>query len=194
MVTPDGLHAGCCLNHGAGAGRDPRMRRENEPPLSAGRLILVEGTSDRIALETLARRRGLDRPAIVVLGGAHAVGNHARRAPRGVELVGLCDAREERVFRRAVARVHVCNPDLEGELIRALGPERVLRLIDAEGERASFRTLQRQPAQRRRPLEAQLLRFLAGRAGNKERYARLLVEALDLDRAPAALDAALGRR
>jgi hypothetical protein len=51
-----------------------------------------------------------------------------------------------------------------------------------------------QPAQRRRPLEAQLLRFLGGRVGNKERYARLVVEALDLDRAPAALDAALGRR
>ncbi len=167
------------------------MRRQTELPVSVGRLILVEGTSDRIALETLARRRGLDRPAIVVLGGAHAVGNHARRAPPGVELVGLCDAREERVFRRALTRVHVCNPDLEGELIRALGPERVLRIIDAEGERASFGTLQRQPAQRPRPLEAQLLRFLAGRAGNKERYARLLVEALELDRAPAALDAAL---
>ena len=194
MVTPDGLHAGCCLNHGAGDGRDASMGRETEPPLPAHRLILVEGTSDRVALETLARRRGLDCPAIVVLGGAHAVANHARRMPGGVELVALCDAREERVFRRAVARVHVCNPDLEGELIRALGPERVLRIIDAEGELASFRTLQRQPAQRRRPLEAQLLRFLAGRAGNKERYARLLVEALDLDRAPAALDATLGRR
>lgn len=164
-----------------------------EPTLSAGRLILVEGTSDRIALETLARRRGLDRPAIVVLGGAHAVGNHALRAPPSVELVGLCDANEEPVFRRAVARVHVCNPDLEGELIRALGPERVLQIIDGEGELASFRTLQRQPAQRPRPLEAQLRRFLSGRAGNKDRYARLLVAALDLDRAPAALDAALGR-
>lgn len=170
------------------------MRCETEPTLSAGRLILVEGPSDRIALETLARRRGLDRPAIVVLGGAHAVGHRARRTPRSVELVGLCDAAEERVFRRAVARVHVCDPDLEGELIRALGPERALRIVDAEGELASFRTLQRQPAQRQRPLEAQLLRFLAGRAGNKERYARLLVEALDLDRAPAALDAALGWR
>jgi len=177
-----------------GAGLDPTIRREPDPPLSAGGLVLVEGTSDLIALETLARRRGVDRPTIVVLGGARAVGNHARRAPRNVELVGLCDAREERVFRRAVALVHVCNPDLEGELIRALGPERVLRIIDAEGELASFRTLQRQPAQRGRPLEAQLLRFLAGRAGNKERYARLLVEALDLDRAPAALDAALGCR
>src|SRR5690242_19026937 len=121
------------------------MHRETGAPLSAGRLILVEGSSDRTALETLARRRGLDRPSIVVLGGAHAVGNHARRAPRSVELVGLCDAGEERVFRRALARVHVCDPDLEGELIRALGPERVVRIIEAEGELASFRTLQVQP-------------------------------------------------
>ena len=168
------------------------MPRETEPPLSAGRLILVEGTSDRTALETLARRRGLASPEIVVLGGAHAVARHARRAPRGVELVGLCDAGEERVFRSALARVHVCDPDLESELIRALGPERVLAILDAEGELSSFHTLQRQPAQRRRPVEAQLVRFLAGRAGNKERYARLMVEALDLERAPAALDAALG--
>jgi hypothetical protein len=45
------------------------MRREPEPPFFTGRLILVEGASDRVALETLARRRGLDCPAIVVLGG-----------------------------------------------------------------------------------------------------------------------------
>jgi hypothetical protein len=160
---------------------------------SPRRLILVEGASDRVALEALALRRGLGRPDIVVLGGAHAVGSFARRAPRGVELVGLCDAGEEPVFRRALARVHVCDPDLEGELIRALGPERVVAIIEAAGELASFRMLRRQPAQRPRPLEAQLVRFLAGRAGNKERYARLLVEALDLDRAPAALDAAIGR-
>jgi hypothetical protein len=168
-----------------------RAMREPGPRSPADRLILVEGASDRVALETLARRRRLDPPAVVVLGGAHAVAARAREALEGVELVGLCDAREERVFRRSVARVHVCDPDLEGELIRALGPERVLRVVEAEGELASFRTLQRQPAQRRRPLEAQLVRFLAGRAGNKERYARLLVEALELDRVPAALDAAL---
>ena len=93
-----------------------------------------------------------------------------------------------------MAQVHVCTPDLEGELIRALGLERVQQIIDSEGELTSFRRLQRQPALRRRALEAQLGRFLAGRAGNKERYARLLVEALDLERVPAALDAVLARR
>ena len=162
------------------------------PSLPTRRTILVEGASDRVALETLARRRGLEPPSIVVLGGVHAVRNHASRAPAGVELVGLCDAGEAAVFRRALARVHVCDPDLEGELIRALGPERVVGIIEGEGELASFRTLQRQPAQRTRTLEAQLVRFLGGRSGNKERYARLLVEALDLDRVPAVLDAVIG--
>lgn len=129
-----------------------------------------------------------------MLGGAHAIRRFVDQAPLDVERVALCDAREEPVFRRAVAQVHVCTPDLEGELIRALGLERVLRIIESEGELGSFRKLQRQPALRRRALEAQLGRFLAGRAGNKERYARLLVEALDLERVPAALDAVLARR
>ncbi len=128
-----------------------------------------------------------------MLGGAHAIRRFAGQAPRDAELVALCDAREEPTFRRVVAQVHVCTPDLEGELIRALGLERVQRIIESEGELASFRTLQRQPALRRRALEAQLGRFLAGRAGNKERYARLLVEALDLERVPAPLDAVLAR-
>ena len=161
--------------------------------MASSRLILVEGTSDRVALETLARRRGLERPEIVVLGGAHAVGNYVLRAPRDAALAGLCDAREESIFRRFLSLVHVCAPDLEGELIRALGHERVQQVIDAEGQLASFRTLQRQPAQREQPLEAQLSRFLGGRSGNKERYARLFVEALDLGHVPAPLDAVLGR-
>lgn len=129
-----------------------------------------------------------------MLGGAHAIRTFVGQAPRDAELVALCDAGEEQIFRRVVAQVHVCAPDLEGELIRALGLERVQQIIDSEGELTSFRRLQRQPALRRRALEAQLGRFLAGRAGNKERYARLLVEALDLERVPAALDAVLARR
>src|SRR5262249_57623568 len=107
-------------------------------------------------------------------------------------VVGLCDAREERIFRRVLEQVHVCTPDIEGELIRALGSARVEQIIDAEGELASFRTLQKQPAQRGRPLEAQLSRFLGARSGNKERYARLFTEALDVDRVPAPLAAVLG--
>ena len=154
----------------------------------------MEGASDRVALVTLARRRDLEPPEIIVLGGAYAVGSYVRHAPHHAGLVGLCDAKEAPTFRRFLARVHVCDPDLEGELIRALGVDRVQRIIEAEGELASFRTLQRQPAQRARPIEAQLGRFIGGRSGNKERYARLLVEALDLDRVPAALNLIFGRR
>jgi hypothetical protein len=150
------------------------------------RLILVEGESDRVALETLARRLGLERPEIVVLGGAHAIASFVALAPKDSELVGLCDRKEEPVFRRVLHEVHVCDPDLEGELIRALGTERVLQLIDA-----SFATLQKQPAWRGMPLEQQLSRYLSGRSGNKLRYARVFVESLDLDRVPPPLLAVL---
>jgi hypothetical protein len=60
-----------------------------------------------------------------------------------------------------------------------------------EGELASFRRFQEQPAQRGRDLHAQLRRFLGTRAGRKVRYGTLLVDALDLDRVPRALDAVL---
>jgi hypothetical protein len=55
----------------------------------------------------------------------------------------------------------------------------------------SFRTFQRQPAQRGRPVEAQLRRFMGTRSGRKVRYGRLLVEALDLTRVPRPLDGVL---
>ena len=55
----------------------------------------------------------------------------------------------------------------------------------------SLRILQRQPAQRGRTAEEQLHRFLGTRSGRKSIYARLLVEALDLDAVPAPLDAVL---
>ena len=73
-----------------------------------------------------------------------------------------------------------------------MGVERVVQLIEAEGELDSFRILQRQPAHRSNPMSIQLARFLSGRSGNKERYARLFVEALELDRVPPPLDAVLG--
>ena len=126
-----------------------------------------------------------------MLGGAHAVSRFP--FPPGVAVVGLCDANEAPFFHRVLEHVCVCEPDLEGELIRALGTAAVERIIDARGDLRSFRTLQKQPALRARPLEAQLARFLGGRAGNKERYARLFVEALELDRVPAPLDETLTR-
>jgi len=51
--------------------------------------------------------------------------------------------------------------------------------------------LQKQPEWRDRPLDRQLRRFL-GNASRKITYAPLLVEALDLTKAPRPLDAVLG--
>jgi hypothetical protein len=157
-------------------------------------IIFVEGLSDQIAVETLAVRRGRDLEAegvvVVPIGGAHAIGRFAGRFP-GRDLVGLCHAGEEAVFRRNLERVHVCVADLEDELIRALGAAGVEAVIEAEGDLPSFRTFQKQPAWRGRPVEAQLRRWLGSADRRSLRYARVLVEALDLERVPAPLDGVL---
>jgi hypothetical protein len=178
-------------------------------------VVLVEGISDRIALETLARRRGRDLEAegvtVVAMGGAQAIGAFLDRfGPMGtdVRLAGLCDVGEEEEFRRGLERAglgpvitraemeqrgfYVCVDDLEDELIRALGATEVERVVEAQGDLPPFRTLQKQPAWRGRPLEAQLRRFMGSGGRRKTRYARFLVEALDLDRVPRPLDRLLG--
>jgi hypothetical protein len=186
------------------------------PPeaLSARAVVLVEGTSDRIALETLAQRRGRDLDAesvsIVPIGGAQAIGKFLELVgPRGrnVRLAGMCDANEETHFRRGLERAglgsnltraameelgfYVCVVDLEDELIRCLGAPAVERVVEAQGDLQPFRTLQKQAAWRGRKREDQLRRFMGSGGRRKIRYARLLVEALDLDRVPRPLDGAL---
>jgi hypothetical protein len=52
----------------------------------------------------------------------------------------------------------------------------------------SFRTFQKQPAQRERGVDRQLRRFMGTHSGRKAQYARSLVERLDLDRVPRPLD------
>jgi hypothetical protein len=181
---------------------------------SARAVVLVEGTSDQRALEALAARRGRDLRAegvaIVPIGGAQAIGRSlARFGPPGLnlELAGLCDAGEERDFRRALELAglgvdltredmerlgfYVCDRDLEDELIRALGAETVRQVVDAQGDLGSFRTLQKQPAWQGRTDEEQLRRFMGSGGSRKIRYARLLVEALDLARVPRPLDGVL---
>jgi hypothetical protein len=163
-------------------------------------VVLVEGASDRIALETLARRQGRDLAAegvsIVAIGGAQAVGR-VLAGLAGQRVAGLCDVREEAAFRRAFERagsalnVHVCDPDLEGELIRALGAETVEDVLGANGDLSSFRTMQKQPVWRDRPVADQLRRFMGSGARRKIRYAALLVEALDLEDVPAPLNGVL---
>ena len=66
-----------------------------------------------------------------------------------------------------------------------LGLERVLA---AQGELRAFRTYQKQLAHRARPLAEQLHGFMWNR---KQKYAVLLVEALDLERVPRPLDRVL---
>ncbi|HWJ31196.1 MAG TPA: TOPRIM nucleotidyl transferase/hydrolase domain-containing protein [Gaiellaceae bacterium] len=153
---------------------------------------MVEGTSDQIAIETLARRLGRDLAAegvaVVPIGGAQAVAR-ALAQLAGVRVAGLCDAGEQRDFERAfgAGRFFVCDPDLEGELIRALGPERVEAVAEANGDLRAFRTLQKQAAWHGRPRDEQLRRWLGSGGRRKIRYASLLVDALELDEIPRPL-------
>jgi len=177
-------------------------------------VVLVEGISDRIALETLAERRGRDLEAegvsVVPIGGAQAVGRFlAELGPEGrnLRLAGLCDAGEERNFCRGLERAglgspvtrtemerlgfYVCVADLEDELIRALGASAVEEVVEAQGDLRSFRTMQKQPAWHGRPHEEQLRRFMGSGGRRKIRYARLLVDALDLAQVPRPLERVL---
>ena len=159
---------------------------------TARAVVLVEGVSDQIAVETLALRHGRDLAAegVVVLpvGGAHGIPRYLRRFGPDVRLAALCDAGEAALVRRAAdLDLFVCVEDLEDELIRAAGPAQVTEIFAAHGDLAAFRTIQRQPAWRGKPETAQLRRFLAAGAQRKLRYARLLIESIDLDRIPRPL-------
>jgi hypothetical protein len=181
---------------------------------AAEAVVLVEGISDQMAVETLAVRRGRDlgaeRVVVLPVGGAHAMARYLTRfgpAGTGLRLAGLCDAGEEILVRRGLASAgigspgsradmerlgfYVCVEDLEDELIRAIGCARIEALIDSQGDLGSFRSLQGQPGWRGQPAGAQLRRFLGSGARRKLRYARLLAGSVDLDRLPHPLEAVL---
>ena len=173
-------------------------------------VVLVEGVSDQIAVETLARRHARDLAAegvaVLPIGGAHGAARYLRRfGPdgTGARIVGLCDHAETHIVRRALATsgfgtagsigdlerlgFYVCVEDLEDELIRAAGPTLVTEVFAAHGDLTAFRTIQRQPAWRGKVEAAQLRRFLGAGAQRKLRYARLLTEAIEPDRMPRPL-------
>jgi hypothetical protein len=173
-------------------------------------VVLVEGASDAAVLEVLGRRLGLvppagpdpaDRVQIVPMGGVTNIGRYLTEYD-GLPVAGLCDGGEMRFFARALRRhghdaetheelaalgFFVCDGDLEDELIRALGTEAVLAVIERQGELPLLRTLQQQPAQRDRPLPAQLHRFFGTKSGRKLRLTAALAEEVPLDRTPAPL-------
>jgi hypothetical protein len=174
-------------------------------------VVLVEGISDKLALETLAKRldRNLEAEGVrvVPIGGAQAIGRALDRYGREARLAGLCDAGEERSFRRGLELAgfgagltrddmealgfYICEADLEDELIRALGVDTVVRIVEREGDLRSFHTFQKQPEWKGRDPRAQLRRFMGSGGRRKIRYARLLVDALEPDAVPRPLDGVL---
>ncbi|MCK1794902.1 ATP-dependent endonuclease [Streptomyces sp. XM4193] len=167
--------------------------------------VLLEGPSDVAAVEALASRRGRD-PAdegvcVLSMGGAMSVGRYTSLLGPpglGLRLTGLCDERERDFYARGWERAgvvgeqfFVCAADLEDELIRALGVERVRELVEQQGDLRALDTFVRQPAQRGRSAGQQLRRFLGTKKGRKIQYGRVLVEALAPDEVPEPLDALL---
>ena len=177
-------------------------------------VVLVEGVSDQLAVEALARRRGRDLAAeavaiIPMLGATNIASFLERFGPRGlgVKLAGLYDLAQEGDFKRALQHAdlgkhltrddmeqlgfYACIADLEQELIRALGAAAVERVLEAQGDLGAFRSFQNQPGWRGRPHEDQLRRFMGTKGGRKIQTAARLVEALDLANVPRPLDAVL---
>lgn len=100
-------------------------------------LIVVEGASDRIALEVFARKLALPVPRVLAIGGSHAIARAAaelRNTSPQDRLVGLVDIGERYAFELVLERVFACDRDLEDELIRALGAEAALDVIADQGE------------------------------------------------------------
>lgn len=173
-------------------------------------VILVEGASDRRALSALARRRGrdLDTEGITIIATTGAT-NFSRfvellgPAGHNVPIAVLCDEREVGETRAALIAAgvrasepsgleasgcFVCIRDLEDELIRALGAKAMLELMEEHGDLRRFRSFQNQPAQRHKTIEAQIWRWLGN---HKIRYARLMVDTIELDLVPLPLLRAL---
>jgi hypothetical protein len=154
-------------------------------------VILVEGITDRIAVEAVAAKLGRDLAAegveIVPIGGAQAI-RRAFAEHDGERVVGLCDAGEERWFRRVLgAATYVCVEDMEDELIRSLGSSGVEEVIAAQGELATFRNFQNQLVWRGRPVEHQLHRWLRSAHRRNKRYPPLLIAALEPEQIPRPL-------
>ena len=129
---------------GIGAILEEELVRARKAGEIGNMVVLVEGESDRRAVETLARRQGRSLlsagVSVIAIAGA-------TKFPRfvdllgplgyGVDLVGLCDEGEKGDFRSALTWADqefsrdrgdlerigffVCVRDLEDELIRASG-------------------------------------------------------------------------
>lgn len=169
-------------------------------------LVLLEGPSDVAALEAVLAARGPEVTGtayrLVDLGGVTNTGRQLRAAARRdppPRVVGLCDEGEAWVVVRALREVgrdvpdvrdlprhgfFVCRRDLEEELIRALGVEACLALLDGMALGHRFRAFSRQRAWAGRPVEDRLHRFAGIASGRKIRLAGAMAAALGPDQVP----------
>jgi hypothetical protein len=161
-----------------------------------------------------------ERLAVVPIGGAHGMLRMLRairaRYPRA-RLSGLYDLAEAGIVGRALTDLGIiargpelddarrlpsrreledagffaCDADLEDELLRACGASLVEECLARNGDLRAFRRLQGQPQWREQQPNAQLHRWIASGARRKVRYARILVEAVPLERMPRPLVAVL---
>lgn len=183
---------------GIGAVLDEEIELARRTSASAKSVILVEGESDRRALEVLAARLDRDleaeRVPIVAIAGATNIGRFLDILPPPLGLSGLYDEAERHVLARALETRNgsgddleargffMCHSDLEDELIRAVGVPGVLEVIQESGDIESWQRFSNQPAQRGRPVDARLRRFLGTKSGRKIEYAGLLAARIDISR------------
>lgn len=182
-----------------------------------GTVILVEGASDRGALEAAAGVLGFDLSStsfLVMNGASNVVRVLAETVPRAARVAGLYDIGEEAHIVRALSKAGLtkgrdssalerlgffeCDADLEAELIRALGAARVINVIETQGDDLRrFRSLQQMPQWRGRRVEDQLRRWFGSGSHRKVRYAALLVRGMAAVEVPRplrqVLEYALGR-
>lgn len=169
-------------------------------------VVLVEGESDVAALDVLLRRRGLaSGVALRDMGGVTNIRVRLHDAvadPSTRRVLGLCDARESAYVVRALGAqgvpvttreemgafgFHACDPDLEGELIGALGAERARDVLARLDLGPAFELFGRQQAWRGRPLAEQLRRFAGTVSGRKTLVARAMAAAVAEEQLPAPM-------
>lgn len=183
---------------------------ENAESYFARTVILVEGQSDKYALEAVAakKNRNLDSDGvtIVAMRGAGGIDTFlGLLGPQGlkVKLAGLCDTNEEAMWARALeshglgAKLNraamgslgfqVCDKDLEDVLIVAVGEKETLVLIDALGDKSAFDRFAQQPTQKSKSVSEQLHDFIHSR-GRNITYAPLLVDKIEPTKLPIALE------
>ncbi|MCH8613220.1 hypothetical protein [Arsenicicoccus dermatophilus] len=167
-------------------------------------VALLEGVSDVAAVRAALTTAGVDltKVELVDLQGVTNVGRvlaEIRQLRPEAEVVGMCDAGEVRHVMTALAAdgcpatdasdlpaygFFVCEPDLEDELLRALGTPRAVEAIRRSPLGGKLQALQVQPAWRDLELDEQLRRFTRTPAARKERVAGVLAEALTREELP----------